>query len=261
MVPLRLKTALLGAAILCLGLVAIAQAEVAQRGDLRVSFDGKLSPHALPRQGVAPVAVTVGGHITTTDGASPPQLQRITIAINRHGRLDFRGLPVCKLADIQPASTVEALRSCRASRIGEGSFSANVAIPTQAPFPSKGKVVAFNGRQHGKPVILAHVYGIEPVPTSYTLPFSIDHAKGTFATTLTASLPQTTGEWGFVTGVEMTLQRRFRYRGKPRSYVSASCTAPPGFPGATFPLARAGFAFAGPTMLTLTLTRSCKVTG
>ena len=174
----RTTAALLASAALCLGLATLAQAEVSQRGDLRVSVDGELSPRVLPRQGAAPVAVTVGGHITTTDKSTPPQLRRLTIAINRFGRLDSRGLPICHLADIQPASTVEALRACRGSRVGEGSFSADVAIPTQSPFPSRGKVIAFNGREHGRPVILAHVYGIKPIPTSFTLPFLDQAVKG-----------------------------------------------------------------------------------
>jgi hypothetical protein len=257
----KTRAALLGTVALCLGLTAFAEAEVAQRGHLRVSVNGELSPRALPRQGGAAVSVTVGGHIATTDGSPPPQLRRLTIAINRHGRLDPRGLPVCHLADIQPASTVEALRACPGSRVGEGSFSANVAIPTQAPFPSSGKVIAFNGRQHGRPVILAHVYGVEPIPTSFTLPFRIERSRGTFATTLVASLPQTTGEWGFVTGIEMSLKRQFTYRGESHDYLSAGCPAPEGFPGAVFPLVKASFAFAGTPSLSSTLVRSCKVRG
>lgn len=260
--PSRLTSAaILAGTALCFGLVTAAGAEVTQRGDLRVSVDGELSPHSLPRRGAAPVAVAVGGHITTTDESAPPQLRQLTIAINRHGRLDSRGLPVCHLSDIQPASTVEALRACRGSRVGEGSFSADVAIPTQAPFPSRGKVIAFNGRQHGRPVILAHVYGIEPIPTSFTLPFQIRRSKGSFATTLVASLPQTTGEWGFVTGIEMTLKRQFIYRGKSHDYLSAGCPAPEGFPGAVFPLVKASFEFAGAPSLSSTLVRSCKVRG
>jgi hypothetical protein len=259
--PSRQARAALLAAALCLGLVTLAQAEVTQRGNLRVSVDGELNPTSLPRQGDAPVAVTVGGHITTTDKSVPPQLRRLAIAINRHGRLDPRGLPVCRLAEIQPASTVDALRACRGSRVGEGSFSANVAIPTQAPFPSRGKVIAFNGRRHGKPVILAHVYGVKPIPTSFTLPFQIERSKGTFATTLVASLPQTTGEWGFVTGIEMTLKRQFTYRGKSHDYLSAGCPAPEGFSGAVFPLVKASFEFGGAPSLSSTVVRSCKVRG
>ncbi len=256
----RVKIALLAAAI-ALALATLAQAETTQRGTLRVSFEGRLSPKALPRQGSAPVAVTVGGRIATTDGSSPPQLQTIAIAINREGRLDLAGLPSCTLKQIQPSTTAGALAACRGSLVGEGSFSAKVLLPQQSPFPSEGKVYAFNGTFHGKPAILAHVYGTEPAPTSSTIPFAISRASGTYGILLSASLPQVTANWGYVTGLEMTLGRAYRYRGRPHSYLSAACPAPKGFPGATFPFARASFGFAHHETLTTTLTRSCKVRG
>ena len=59
----------------------------------------------------------------------------------------------------------------------------------------------------------------------------------------------------------MNLGRNFTYRGKRRSYLSASCPAPKGFSRAPFPLARAGFAFKGGRKLGATLVRSCGVRG
>jgi hypothetical protein len=238
---------------------ALAQAEVTQQGTLRVSFDGKLSPHALPRAGTAPIAVSIGADIGTTDRTAPPQLQKITIAINRHGRLDRNGLPSCHLKRIQPSTSQDALKACRDALVGEGTFAANVALPEQAPFPSHGKVLAFNGMAKGRPVIFAHIYGTDPVPTSYTLSFRLSHSKGTFATVLSADLPQVTSDWGFVTGISMTLERRYRYHGHAHSYLSAGCPAPAGFQGAIFPFAKASLFFAG-QILTSTLTRSCGVT-
>jgi hypothetical protein len=246
-------------ALLTLG-GALARAEVAQEGTLRVAFEGRLTPRALPRAGFAPVAVTVGGTVSTTNDRPPPQLRRITIAINGSGRLDSRGLSVCTETEIQPSTTANALAACGPSKVGEGSFNANVAISNQAPFPAEGKLIAFNGVENGKPVILAHVYGTNPVPTSYTLPLRITHARGTFGTVLTGILPAVTSKVGFITGISMTLKRQFSYRGKPRSFLSAGCPAPKGFPGAVFPLARASFAFSTRT-LTSTLTRSCRAKG
>jgi hypothetical protein len=240
---------------------AAASAEPVQRGNLRVSFEGEITPRALPRSGMAPVAVRVGGRITTTDRSDPPQLRRIEIAINRNGRLDPTGLPACRLEEIQPSTTANALRACGPAKVGEGSFSADVVIPEQSPFPSRGRVVAFNGVEKGRPVIFAHVYGTDPVPTSYTLPLRVTRAKGTFATVLAASLPRVTSDVAFVTGISLTLERRFRYRGRRRSYLSAGCPAPKGFPGAVFPLARAGFAFAGGRTLSSVLIRSCDAVG
>ncbi len=239
----------------------LVQAEVVQKGPLRVDFSGKISPQALPRTGAAPIKVELGGEITTTDGSLPAQLRRITIAINRQGRLDTKGLPVCQLDQIQPSTTAHALENCGAAKVGEGSFSADVAVPGQAPFPSDGKLIAFNGVEAGKPVLFAHIYGAEPVPTSYTLPFRITTGQGTFATKLSTSLPQVTSDVGFVTGLSLTLKRNFNYQGKAHSYLSAGCPAPKGFPGAVFPLARASFDFSGGQSLGSVLSRSCRATG
>lgn len=253
-----LGTCMLGA----LALTATSQAEVAQKGSLRVSFEGRISPHALPRHGAAPITVSLGGQISSTaKGRKPPQLRTIRVAINRNGRLDMTGLPTCRYDDVQPSTTVNAMAACGRAKVGEGTFSADVLIPEQSPFPSKGEVTVFNGTEGGKPVLFAHVYGTVPVPTSYTLPLRITKAKGTFGTVLSASLPEVTSDVAFVTGLRLTLQRRFSYRGEARSFLSAGCPAPRGFGGASFPLARASFGFAGGKTLSSTLTRSCSALG
>jgi hypothetical protein len=258
-VSAKAVSALVVAALVCTGISALARAEVIQRGGVRVSFEGKLDPVRLPRTGVAPIAVTVGGRVTGTHGSVPPQLRKIAIAINRNGRFDLAGLPACQLEEIQPSTTQNAMRACGASIVGMGSFAANVAIPGQTPFPSAGKLVAFNGTEAGRPVIFAHVYGTQPVPTSFTLSLHFGHSAGAFGTTLTAFLPHVTGRAGFITGLTLNLHRNFSYRGRAHSYLSAGCPAPKGLSEAVFPLARISFGFAGGRTLTSTLTRSCKV--
>jgi hypothetical protein len=238
----------------------LAPAEVVQRGDLRISFAGSLTPRSLPRQGSAPVRVSVAARIASVEDRDLPQLRQIEIAINRSGRFAPEGLPVCHLRQIQPSTTADALKACRRSLVGQGHFSARVLLSQQVPFPSEGKVFAFNGVLHGKPAILAHVYGTDPVPVSYTLPFEIRPSRGTYGTVLHASLPAVTGNSGYITGLSLTLGRTFGSGGKRRSYLSAGCPAPAGFPGAVFPFARASFGFGGKT-LTSTLTRSCRTRG
>ncbi len=139
--------------------------EVVQHGKVRVSFDGGLAPRSLPRHGSAPIKVSVAAKIASTDGDPPPPLRQIAIAINRNGHFTPQGLPVCNLRDIQPATTANALKACRGALVGEGTFSARVLLAQQSPFPSEGKIFAFNGILHGKPAILAHIYGTDPVPT------------------------------------------------------------------------------------------------
>jgi hypothetical protein len=234
---------------------------VEQRRGVRVGFDGKLTPHVLPRHGTAPVGIVVDARISATEGKDPPQLRRITIAINRNGHFTSAGLPTCRVDQIQPSTTDGALAACRNSLVGEGRFSANVKLPQQSPFPSAGKVLAFNGKVDGKPAILAHIYGTEPAPTSTVLPFLLRKSHGTYGTTLEASLPQATGNWGYVTGLRMNLRRHFTYRGHSRSFLSAGCPAPAGFPSAAFPPAKTSFDFAGNLTLDAVLNRTCRARG
>jgi hypothetical protein len=256
---LKLRVAGLFGLLALLWLVAIAQAETAQEGNLRVSFEGQLSPQALPRSGQAPVKVSVSVKVASTDGAAPPPMREISIAINRYGRLDATGLPVCRLDQIQPATTDDALAACPRSLVGEGRFLADVV--GNAPFPADGKVYAFNGEVDGKPAILAHVYGTAPAPASYTLAFLVSRSKGTFGTTLKAKLPPVKADSGHITAIYLTLGKSFSAGGKRHSYFSASCPAPKGFTKAVFPFAKASVGFQGAPPLGTTLTRTCQAKG
>lgn len=238
-----------------------ATAEQIQEGNVRVAVSGDLTPKRLPRHGRAPIEVTIGGHISSTGQGAPPQLKAVSFAFNKAGRLDLGAVPKCRLGRIDPSTSSEALLACRSALVGEGHFSADVRFPEQSPFPSEGKVLSFNGILRGKPVIFAHIYGTKPVPTSYVLPLVIHKAKGSFSTRLDASLPQATGKWGYVTGLDLKLGKTAPSHGQTHSFLSAGCPAPEGFPGALFPLVKTSFDFVGGKTLTATLTRSCKAKG
>jgi len=259
----KTSVALLALAIALSALAGVAVADaVSQKGNLRVAVSGKMTPKALPRGGAAPVGVSVAGRISTTDGALPPQLKQLSIEINRHGRLDYAGLPTCSLSKIQPATTAKALAACRSALVGQGTFSADVVLKGQPPYPSKGKLLVFNGREGARQVLFGQIYSAQPFTNSFVITFQIKRlGSGAYGTELLASLPASLGNWGYVTGIEMTLRRRYAYRGHTHSYLSAGCPAPKGFSGASFPLARAGFSFADGRSITQALTSSCRVIG
>lgn len=240
-----------------LSLTAFARAEVVQKGGIRVAFEGKLTPRALPRSGRAPVRVSVGAKISPLRASQPPRLKRIAIAINRAGKFSPGALPICTMRDIQPSTTRNALKACGGSLVGTGSFSAKILLPQQAAYPADGKLYAFNGTYHGRPAILAHVYGTKPVPTSFTLPFEVTERKGELGTVLSASLAEVTGKAGYITGLSLSLGGSIVAAGG-HSYLTAGCPAPKGFGGAVFAFARASFKFDHRT-LTSTLNRNCKV--
>lgn len=254
MSPSRLSVILLAVLVPLGTLAAVAGGEVVQRGGVRVTLDGELTPKVLPRSRQVPVQVSVGTKIFPLKKSNPAKLRRISIAINSGGQFSPSLVPVCAIRDIQPSTTENALKTCRDSLVGTGQFSAKVLYPQQTAFPSGGKLYAFNGRYKGRPAILAHVYGVKPVPVSFTLPFLITKRRGQFGTVLTAALSEVTGKAGYITGLSMHLGRTVNGRG----YVSASCPAPKGLNAAVFPLAKVSYEFGGKS-LSSSLIRTCKV--
>lgn len=251
--------ALVAALAMATAAPAVVSGEVAQKNGIRMKISGEIEPKRLPRVGTAPVSVTIGGRVTKASRRPVPQLQRIVLALNSGGRLNLRGLPVCRVNHIQPSTNRQAMEACGGSLVGHGRFAAHVALPEASPFPSEGKMLAFNGRLRGQPAILAHIYGTVPAPISFVLPFVIRKTHGTFGTVLEASLPEISEEWGSITSMKMTLGRRFSYRGRAASFLSAGCPAPQGASVAPFSLARTSFEFTGGTRVETTLERSCRV--
>jgi hypothetical protein len=257
----RLKILVLFA-VASLALASLASASITQKGTLRVAVKGKLSPKRLPRKGAAPIAVSVSGQISTTDQSLPPQLKSIRIELNRNGQIDNTGLPVCQYSKIQPGSTSRALAGCRDSLVGEGSFSADITLAGQEPYPTQGKLVVFNGERGGKPVLYGHIYSAHPFATSFVIIFSLSKSShGTYGTVLDAPLPKAMEAWGRLTGLQMTLSRRYSAQSKRQSYLSSGCPAPRGFPGVVFPLARTSFEFAGGMAVNSVLIAECKARG
>ena len=243
-----------------LACAASATAVTLQQGGLRITVLSQLIPYKLPRQGTAPIAVFVAGHLESSKGGVPPQLQELRIEMNRHGLLQSKGLAVCRTPQIQPASTQRALSQCADALIGSGKFWANIVLPDQGAYRTQGQLSIFNGRQAGRPVILAHIFTSTPFNTSFVIPFSIRHvAKGPYGTELRASLPQALGSWGYLDRIKLTLRRKYTYEGKHLSYFNAGCPATKGAKRASFPLAYAEFRFADQKPMGATVNKTCGV--
>jgi hypothetical protein len=234
-----------------------APAQLIEAEGIRVAVSASLSPRALPRRLPSPVAFTISGRIEGTDGIDPPRLHRLAIAINPAGRLSAAGLPRCRLAQIQPASERQALAACAGALVGSGAFTSVLTLPGQPSFRSSGHILAFNAGSAERPVILAHLYGAKPTATSAVIPFAI--VRRSDATVLRATISGLSGRWGRLLAFRLRLARTYSYRGARRSYLTASCPAPPGIAEAAFPLARASFSFAGARRLSATLNSSCRV--
>ena len=257
----RLKRAGALALALCL-LGSIATAATIKSGDLRITVLSQILPYKLPRDTPAPIAVFVSGHVASASGVTPPQLQRMSVKVNRHGLLQSKGLPTCQLPQIQPGSTERALNNCSDALVGSGRFWASVVFPDQRPFPTRGRLLLFNGRVAGKPVLFAHIFTTIPFASSFVVTFSIKRiSDGPYGTELEAAFPQALGDWGFVDRIKLTLKRKYAYQGQQRSYFNSACPAPKGTQSVVFPLALASFDFGEGKRISLGVEKSCRVKG
>ncbi|MGN6202054.1 MAG: hypothetical protein ACTHNY_06580, partial [Solirubrobacterales bacterium] len=213
--------------LLALTAAAVTQAVVQQKDGLVVHFDAEFSPHSLPRQSAAPIKVTIKGAVATTDGTHPPPLKVLEIKLNHNGRIYTRGLPSCAPSRLQSTSTSEARARCGSALVGRGKFQAEVELGTNNPVAAGGEVLAFNGRVAGKPGLLLHFFGGAPVRFTLVVPLRIgNHRDGEFGPVLRTRIPKLANGFGSITQIELSLGRRWRFAGKPRSYLSAACSAP-----------------------------------
>lgn len=237
----------------------VAKGELSQKGNLRISFQGGFAPKTLPRDRPAPITASVEGSIGTTDGTRPPALVEVEIGLNRNGHLSTRGLPVCRSPQLQSTTSDEALARCQPALVGRGTFSATLESGTSLPNVD-GRVLAFNGLFRGGPALLLHFSVSAPARVTLVLPLAISHpADGRFGTSLTARIPRLAGGLGSITNISLKVGRQYSYQGRRLSYLSASCAAPSGFPGASFTFARGAFHFIDGRTITTTLGGDCKV--
>jgi len=238
---------------------ALANAELVERGNLFVRFQGGIAPTNLPRHANAPISVKVDGTVRTLSGDRPPALRYISIAINRGGRIETKGLPVCRRSQIEAGTSRSAMAACGDALVGTGRYAAGVTFPEQDVFPLQGRVLAFNTVIGGQRAILAHVYGRKPFPNSRIFTFRIHKSSGTYGTVLTAQLPASLNRSGYLKRIVLNLRRDYTYRGQKRSYLSAACGAPEGLTVGVFPFVKVGMTFADGRKLASTLIRTCTV--
>lgn len=254
------KIAVLSAVVAVFALLAaLAHAELTERGDLFVRFDGGIAPQALPREGRGAISVRVAGTIRTLSGNRPPALRQISIAINRGGSLDTHGLPRCRRSQLEARTSSQALEVCGGALVGRGRYEAAYALPDQNAFPLRGRILAFNAVINGRRAILAQVYSASPFPATRVFSFRIRRSKGTFGTVLVASLPPSLNRNGYLKEISLNLHRVYEYRGARRTYLGAECAAPVPLTIGIFPFARVSMRFADGRKLSSVLIRTCKV--
>lgn len=216
-------------AALVLALAAVASGSPNRKiwcaGNICVADDGGITPTKLPRHGSAPVTARLNGEISTKDGSHLPAFESLDMKIQNNISIDPVGLPTCTIGKLQATSSATAKRACGDAIVGSGEAEVEVAFPEQAPFRSTGPLILFNaGKKGPTTTLLLHAYVNVPAPTAIVVKATVTRIhEDPFGLRIQATVPKIAGGSGSVTDFELEVGRRFTYKGKKRSFLSAGC--------------------------------------
>jgi len=242
-------------------LVAAIAASAAIAGPTVVGNDGNTQslevviPKSLSKTKPTPITLKVTAKTTTTTNPNgvPSPAVRAVVDFDKNASLYTKGVPTCDPAKLQSTSTEAALTACGNAKIGSGAGAALLPVGAKV-FSEPTVITAFNGvPQGGRPVVLLHAYGSAPVQTTVVLIGKVsNYNKEGFGPRLDVEIPKLAGGTGAITEFTVTINKKFRFQGKQRSYVSAKC------PNSKKLKARGAFTFVDGETLTAVDKQSCK---
>jgi hypothetical protein len=215
-------------ALIAVSVAGIATAEKpvkTQVGNLIFEANGGFSPKALPKKTMAPIALTAEGKISTADGTHPPALKEVLVETDKNGAINVKGYPKCTSGKLQSQDTKHAEDICRSAIIGKGKTGVEIAFPESKVVPVTSDLLVFNGGfSGGTTTLYIHAYITVPVPAAIVTTVKIKKInKGRYGTLSVASVPKIAGGSGSVTSFALTIDKKFTYKGKKVSVLTAKC--------------------------------------
>jgi len=218
------------ALVLALVIAAIAAAPASgdealvEVNDIVLRADAGFQPQTLPKRRFAPIQFE--GHIdlAARRGGGPPQLLQALIDFDRDGRLSVAGLPTCTPESVAQQGTAEARQTCRGAIVGTGHIGAGIASPLGS-LTERAALTIFNGPALATgPSVVLHARTYLPAPETYAILVPIERLHGGFRYRARLELPPLAQGFGALTHIDVKIGRRYRYKGRQRSYVSARCS-------------------------------------
>lgn len=196
-----------------------------QAGNLIAIGEGGFTPDALPKNVDAPITIFGKGRLTTVDGSLPSILKTIEFEFDRHGSIQTEGLAKCTSGKLQATTVPQARKLCPGAIVGKGFGHAVVKFPEQAPIPVSSPITIFNGPTiKGDPSVIAHFYTTIPAPVAFVVPIRIETIhNGRYGYRVNAEIPKIAGGSGIPISGQITIGRRWTYKGVKHSYINARC--------------------------------------
>ena len=218
------------------------------------SIDVQVRPKKLSKKTFTPSTLEVTTLTTSTTDPSgvPSPAVHAVIDFDKNMQLYTKGLPTCDSRKLQNQSTETAERVCRSAKIGTGHAIAYLRAGKVYEVPQT--VTAFNGvPKGGKPTIILHTYGTTPLQVSLVLEGTVSkYNKEGYGPRLDLNIPLIAGGTGALKEFNVKIDKKWRYKGVKRSFISAKC------PNSKKLKGRGAFTFQDGVTLTAYSKQSCK---
>lgn len=218
------------------------------------SIDSLIKPQKLSKTKLTPATLKVTTLTTSTtdpNGVPSPAIHA-TIDFDKNATLYTKGLPTCNPSQVQSKSTEEAEQACGRAKIGSGHALAYLRASRVYEVPQT--VTAFNGTpKGGRPTVVLHTYGTTPLQVSLVLVGTVsNYNKEGYGPRLDLEIPLLAGGTGALKEFQVTINKKWRFKGQQRSFVSAKC------PSSKKLKARGKFTYRDGESLTASSTQACK---
>ncbi len=212
--------------VAALACAAVAVGVSSQIGNLKVSATAEFQPRQFPAHGTLPAGFSSIVRIKTVDGSQPPALKTVIFEFDKHGKINFKGVPTCTTAQLEGTTPDEARKRCAGALVGTGIGKARVEMPSKAPFTISSPISIFNAPpEGGKPTLIAHAYEKVPSPQALLTSFTIETIHNArYGYRAEVEVPPIAGGYGAATLAEASFGRTFASHGHKVGYVEAECS-------------------------------------
>jgi hypothetical protein len=221
-----IRSTAIGAALALIAAGSVlAKPEVIRVGNLVLKDNGGISPTKLPKHKQVPVSATLNASVATVDGSHLPAAREVIIDVDKNIHVNAKGLPICRAGQLEARDTSAARRICGKAIVGRGNGLVEIAFPEQKPLMVSSPLTMFNGGvKGGKTTIFIHAFITVPVPAAIVTTVEITPIhSGPYGIHTVSKIPVIAGGAGSVTGFKLKIDRKFTYKGKKTSFLTASC--------------------------------------
>src|ERR1700712_980812 len=221
----RVAFALVLGALIAVAVSGIASAEKVVVGGLVFEADGGFSPKTLSKTELTPIAFNAEGKIAATNGGHPPAVKEGVVEGDKNTAVTTKGYPACTSGKLQSQDTAHAEEICKPALIGSGTTDISIAFPESGDVKAHSKLLIFNGGEAGGvTTFFIHAYITVPVPAAVVTTVKIKKIHhGRYGLLAVASIPKIAGGSGSVVAFKFTIDKKFTYKGKKVSVLSAKC--------------------------------------